>query len=182
MSNHFHLLVQVPEPRCLSRLVAGLLVAYWHHYRRRYGLVGHLFQGRFKSPAIEAEAYLLSCGRSVERNPCAAGLVGEPWAYRWSSAAAYACGAADALLAANPWYEALAAEAVGRQARWRAFVLGEDPKEAAIERQDWLIGSDAFRIQAHCEQGRTAPRTQGRPLKPSARQRGEGETAATLFS
>jgi REP element-mobilizing transposase RayT len=55
MSNHFHLLVQLPDPRRLSRLVAGLLVAYWHHYRRRYALVGHLLQGRFKSPVIEAE-------------------------------------------------------------------------------------------------------------------------------
>src|SRR6516164_553086 len=41
MSNHFHLLLQLPEARSLSRLLAGLLVAYWHHYRRRYGLVGH---------------------------------------------------------------------------------------------------------------------------------------------
>jgi hypothetical protein len=115
--------------------------------------------------------------RPLHRAQSVRGRVG-----RWSSAAAYACGAADALLAANPWYEALAADAVDRQARRRAFVLGEDPKEAAIERQDWLIGSDAFRIQAHCEQARTAPRTQGRPLKPSGRQGGEGETAGTLFS
>ncbi len=35
MANHFHLLVQLAEPRQLSRCVAGLLVAYWHHYHRR---------------------------------------------------------------------------------------------------------------------------------------------------
>ena len=51
MGNHFHLLLQLPDPRVLSRLLAGLLVAYWHHYRRRYRLVGHLFQGRCKTPA-----------------------------------------------------------------------------------------------------------------------------------
>src|SRR5438874_1334517 len=51
MDNHFHLLLRLPQPRDLSRSLAGLLVAYWHHYRRRYGLVGHLFAGRFKSPA-----------------------------------------------------------------------------------------------------------------------------------
>jgi len=56
MSNHFHLLLQLPDPRGLSRLVAGLLVAYWHHYRRHYHLVGHLFQGRFKSPASRPSA------------------------------------------------------------------------------------------------------------------------------
>src|SRR5713226_1003116 len=90
MSNHVRLLVQVPEPRLLSRMVAGLLVAYWHHYRRRYGLVGHLFQGRFKSPAVEADQYLLSCGRYIERNPLEAHLATEPWDYPWSSCPAYA--------------------------------------------------------------------------------------------
>ena len=69
MGNHFHVLLQLPDPRGVSRVMAGLLVAYWHHYRLRLGLVGHLFQGRFKSPAVEADEYLLSCGRYIERNP-----------------------------------------------------------------------------------------------------------------
>jgi putative transposase len=45
LSNHFHLLLQLPQAGRLSRMVAGLLVAYLHHYRCRYALVGHLFQG-----------------------------------------------------------------------------------------------------------------------------------------
>jgi putative transposase len=85
MDNHFHLLVQLPDARQLSRLLAGLLVAYWHHYRRRYQLVGHLFQGRCKTPAVEIESYLLSCGRYIERNPLEACMVAQPWDYRWSS-------------------------------------------------------------------------------------------------
>src|SRR5262249_20639725 len=79
MGNHFHLLLQLPDPRQLSAFVAGLLRAYVHHAHRRTGFVGHLFQGRFKSPAIEAQRYLLSCGRYVERNPLAARLVAVPW-------------------------------------------------------------------------------------------------------
>jgi putative transposase len=31
MTNHFHLLIQLPDPRQLSRLMAGLLRAYVHH-------------------------------------------------------------------------------------------------------------------------------------------------------
>jgi putative transposase len=92
MDNHFHLLMQLPQARFLSRLMAGLLVSYWHHYRRRYGLVGHLFQGRFHSPAVQAEGYLLSCGRYIERNPVEARLVKRPWEYHWSSCRAYAFG------------------------------------------------------------------------------------------
>jgi putative transposase len=54
--------------------------------------VGHLFQGRCKTPAVEADEYLLSCGRYIEWNPLEAGLVAEPWQYRWSSCRAYVKG------------------------------------------------------------------------------------------
>jgi putative transposase len=78
MSNHFHLLVQLSDPQHLSPLMAGMLRAYVHYFQGRYGFWGHLFQGRFKSPAIPCETYLLSCGRYIERNPLEAGLVTEP--------------------------------------------------------------------------------------------------------
>jgi putative transposase len=73
MDNHFHLLLRPAEPRQLSRLMAGLLLAYVRGYNRRYGFVGHAFQGRFKSPAVQRDGYSLSCGRysagSPESNP-----------------------------------------------------------------------------------------------------------------
>jgi putative transposase len=163
MQNHFHLLLQLPEPRRLSRCMAGLLVAYWHHYRRRYGLVGHLFQGRFKSPAIEADSYLLSCGRYIERNPLQMGLVAEAWQYRWSSCAAYALGKSDPLLAPNVWYESLAREPAGRIQRWREFLVGDDPKEPTIRTADWVVGGAAFRRRLHRPHGRAEPRSRGRP-------------------
>jgi putative transposase len=81
MANHFHLLRQLPDPARLSPLMAGLLRAYVHYFHRRYGFWGHLFQGRFKSPAVQCETYLLSCGRYIERNPVEAGLVKETWDY-----------------------------------------------------------------------------------------------------
>jgi putative transposase len=54
LNNHFHLLLQLPQPRHLSRLVAGLLVAYVRYVQRRYRFVGHLFQGRFKKMELGA--------------------------------------------------------------------------------------------------------------------------------
>jgi hypothetical protein len=36
---------------------------------RRHGFDGHLWHGRFKSPAIRAERYLLRCGCHVEPVP-----------------------------------------------------------------------------------------------------------------
>jgi putative transposase len=167
MGNHFHLLVQLPEAKALSRCVAGLLVAYWHYYRRRYGLVGHLFQGRFKSPAIEADEYLLSCGRYIERNPVEAEIVAEPWQYEWSSCSAYALGRPNGLLARNPWYEGLAPDPAARARRWREFILGEDAKAGAVRRDDWIIGAAAFRQQMQRTGARPTKRGRGRPIASS---------------
>ena len=72
------------RPQQLSRLRAGLLVAYLRYFQWRHGFVGHVLQGRFKGPAIDAECYLLSCGRSSERNPVAANLTQDAWEYPWS--------------------------------------------------------------------------------------------------
>ena len=151
----------------MSALLAGLLVAYWHHYRRRYGLVGHLFQGHSKTPAIETDSYLLSCGRYIERNPLVAGLVRWPWDYAWSSCRAYALGEANGLLAENPWYQELAAEPVRRQQLWQSFLLGEDAKEKEFEGSDWVLGSAG--VSAGDALWRGAPGTsQNRPAQPAA--------------
>ena len=112
MTNHFHLLLQLQRPADLSSWRAGMLRAYVHFFNRRYGFSGHLWQGRFKSPAIQ---YLLSCGRYIERNPLEVGIVIEPWQYAWSSCRAYACGTADSLLAENRYYLELAADDSSRQ-------------------------------------------------------------------
>jgi putative transposase len=85
MDNHFHVLLQLQQPRHLSPLLAGLLRAYVHHFHCRHRFVGHLWQGRFKSPVVQREGYLLTCGRYIERNPLEAGLVAAPWDYRWAS-------------------------------------------------------------------------------------------------
>jgi putative transposase len=92
MTNHFHLLVSLRDPREVSMLMAGLLQAYVHHCHRRHGFVGHRWQGRFKSPAVQCRDYLLSCGRYIECNPLEAGMVTQPWDYDWSSARVHATG------------------------------------------------------------------------------------------
>jgi putative transposase len=163
MGNHFHLLVQFGDPRQLSRCLAGMLLAYVRYANRRHGFVGHLFQGRFKSPAIEAEVYLLSCGRYIERNPLEAGLVAESWAYPWSSCRAYALGQADPLLARNPWYEELSPDPEQRCRLWREFLVGSDPKEEAVRQGDWVIGGARFRQRMQRLAARPAPRGRGRP-------------------
>jgi putative transposase len=168
MTNHFHLLVQLHDPKHVSPLMAGLLRAYVHHCHRRHGFVGHRFQGRFKSPAVQCAGYLLSCGRYIERNPLAAGLVATPWDFPWSSARWYAMGEPDALVAENPYYLELSPAIERRRQLWREFLLGEDPREEAVRRGDWAVGDDRFRRRALQELGRPAPRGRGRPRKAAA--------------
>lgn len=165
MNNHFHLLVQLDDPRLLSRLMAGLLVAYGHHYHRRYDYVGHLWQGRFKSPAVERDTYLLSCGRYIERNPLEAALVARPWDYTWSSCRCYALGQADDLLTENPCFVGLAGSAEHRQEVWREFLLGEDPKEEEARRVEGVSGDEAFHHRLRDFRGRPVQSRYGRPRK-----------------
>jgi putative transposase len=165
MTNHFHVLVQLEDPAHVSPLMAGLLRAYVHHCHRRHGFVGHRWQGRFKSPAVQCSEYLLSCGRYIERNPLEAGLVALPWEYPWSSAAAYTLGKSDGLLAENTEYLGLASSPEQREQRWRGFLLADDRGEETVRRGDWAIGDDEFRQRVLQERGRPTPRRRGRPPK-----------------
>ena len=54
MSNHYHLLVETPE----VNLVAGmkwLQGTYTERHNARHAVRGHLLQGRYKAPVVEAE-------------------------------------------------------------------------------------------------------------------------------
>jgi putative transposase len=113
----------------------------------------------------EAMGYLLSCGRYIERNPVEAGLVVEPWAYPWSSCQAYTLGEPNRLLATNPWYDQLAVRSNRRRQLWREFLLGEDPKEEVVLRQDWATGGERFRADAAQARSRAVPRGRGRRRK-----------------
>jgi putative transposase len=165
MTNHFHLLLQPEDPRKLSALMAGLLLAFVRYFHRRHGFVGHLWQGRFKSPIVQRESYWLSCGRYIERNPLEAGMAAAPWHYPWSSCAAYALGQPDPLLTEDPCYTELAPDKGRRQQLWREFLLGEDGREEAIQRGDWAVGDDAFRQRMAQVLGRPQARSRGRPRK-----------------
>jgi putative transposase len=84
MGNHYHLVLSTQAPN-LSRMMRHLNGVYTQDFNRRHGLVGHLFQGRFKAILVDTDAYLLSLCRYVERNPVAAHMVARPGDWAWSS-------------------------------------------------------------------------------------------------
>ena len=88
MGNHYHLLVETPEPN-LSMAMQWLNVSYATYFNRKQDRNGHLFQGRFKAILIDADAYLKHLSRYIHLNPVSAGLISTPGQYRWSSYPAY---------------------------------------------------------------------------------------------
>jgi putative transposase len=84
MTNHFHLVIQTPQPN-LSRGMHWLNGKYAAWVNRVHGRCGHLFQGRFHSFLIEKEAYFAEVLRYVVLNPVRAQMVARPEDYRWSS-------------------------------------------------------------------------------------------------
>ena len=84
LGNHYHLLVETPEPN-LSRGMQYLNGVYTQWFNRKHGRYGHLFQGRFKSIVVEKESYLLELARYIVLNPVRAGLARSAREWRWSS-------------------------------------------------------------------------------------------------
>lgn len=84
MGNHYHLLLETPEPN-LSWGMRQLNGTYSQRFNRRHDRVGHLFQGRFKSILVERDPHLLELIRYVVLNPVRAGLVDGPERWEWSN-------------------------------------------------------------------------------------------------
>ncbi len=157
MGNHYHLLLETPEPN-LSRGMHQLNGIYTQRFNRRYERVGHLFQGRFKSILVEKDAHLLELIRYVVLNPVRAGIAPGPGQWDWSNYLATA-----GLARAPVWLEvnwtlaqfgggALAAD------RYRQFVDAgmREPRTPWVNlRKQVFLGGDRFQraVQARINSG-----------------------------
>lgn len=84
MDNHYHLMIETPEPN-LSKGMRQLNGVYTQTYNRRHKETGHIFQGRYKAILVEKEEYLLELCRYVILNPVRAGIIKRPEEWQWSS-------------------------------------------------------------------------------------------------
>lgn len=88
MPNHVHLLIKTgEEPLELIFKRIGSRYVYW--YNLKYDRVGHLFQDRYKSEAVEDERYFRTVLRYIIQNPMKAGLEEAPGTYPFSSIFGY---------------------------------------------------------------------------------------------
>ena len=83
MDNHVHLLLRIGLPD-LSEAMRIINSSYALRFNKKYGRVGHLMQGRFKSEPIDSDEYLLTAIRYIHQNPEKAGIA-KTKDYRWSS-------------------------------------------------------------------------------------------------
>jgi len=75
MDNHFHLLVETPEPN-LGRGMQWLNTSYCVWFNRRHQRAGHLLQGRFKSIVVDPVGWGLELSRYIHLNPVRVGRFG----------------------------------------------------------------------------------------------------------
>ncbi len=125
MTNHVHLLLTPPEPEAVSQLAISLGRRYVQYINKTYRRTGTLWDGRYKSSLVHADAYLLLCQRYIELNPVRAAMVDDPAHYRWSSYRTNGLGQTDPLLMPHALYTGLGQDEAERLAAYRALFRSE---------------------------------------------------------
>ena len=88
MNNHLHLLIKAGNYE-LTKFMKKLNIKYAMYYNKAEDRYGHVFQGRFRSEAVEDEEYLFGVLRYIHNNPVKAGFTHSMLDYKWSSADNY---------------------------------------------------------------------------------------------
>lgn len=191
MNNHFHILLETPEPNLVTgmKYLLGTFSQGWNARRARRG---HVFQGRYKSvpvsAAVESPYYFRIVADYIHLNPARAklsgGKRGKLISYKWSSLPDYVRGKGPEWLVLERVLGAfeLAEDGRGRRAyvEWlekRAANEGGKVDEAAMKalRRGWYLGEPTFADRLRELVSKSAGKEPGRD--PVARAHGEAEAA-----
>ncbi|MCQ2551062.1 MAG: transposase [Clostridia bacterium] len=134
MSNHVHLLIYSEKiPEVFIKRVGCTYVPY---FNKKYERVGHLFQDRYKSEAVNNDRYLIGVVRYIHKNPQKAGICNME-SYEWSSYRDYLYGGrtkTDALL-----------DLMGGKSGFISFMNQQDSKEY-LEYTSFITEKEAVAI------------------------------------
>jgi REP element-mobilizing transposase RayT len=83
MSHHYHLAVRTGSIT-LDRPMKSLQQRYSHQFNATNRFFGPLWQGRYRAKLIDDQSYFDQLLVYIHLNPVAAGLVSDPYEYRWS--------------------------------------------------------------------------------------------------
>jgi len=193
MNNHFHLLLETPQPNLVSGM-KWLLSAYSQGWNRARMRRGHVFQGRYKAVPVNATDsdphYFKALADYIHLNPARAGLAGGKrsalLSYPWSSLPSHHKGNGPAWLESGRILRAfqLAQDGRGRRAytAWleaRAAREGGKIEEEAMEaiRRGWYLGKEGFkdRLLRMLEKPVVRAGARGHRVAGAARDHGEKE-------
>ena len=172
IDNHVHHIMVPEREDSLSKTIKEAHEEYTRYLNTKYGLVGHAWQGRFKSFPMDWD-YYVNAVRYVLQNPVRAGLVLRAEDYLWSSAAAR-CGLRDDSLITNH-------PLVNEIPNWSEWLKIEDAKANELIRRNTRtgrpLGSNEFLRRLEHQTGRTLlPRRRGpRPHRKSSQIAGNDE-------
>lgn len=107
MTNHLHILLTPDSEEGPSFLMRDLAGCYSRYFNQRYERTGPMWEGRFRSCAVDSAPYVLGCYRYIEMNPVRAGMTQSPTAYPWSSHNGNTGTRIDPLLTKHPEHAAL---------------------------------------------------------------------------
>jgi putative transposase len=165
MSNHVHLVMVPRQADAMAKTLKQTHQRYASYWNAKNRSSGHVWQGRFYSCPLDRQHFWTAL-RYTELNPVRAGLVVEPEAWAWSSAAIH-CGSIEA----NEW---LAMEKWSQRwtlSSWREYLkAGVTDSELVMVRQcthtGRPLGSERFVREMEEQTGRKlAPRKGGRPRR-----------------
>ena len=117
LPNHWHFVLWPERDGELAAFMQRLTITHvtrWQKHRGKVG-EGHLYQGRYKSFPVAADAYFYQVLRYVERNAQRAGLADRAEAWRWCSLWRRTQGTAEQRALLSPW-------PVAQPRNWRQLV------------------------------------------------------------
>lgn len=85
MTNHVHLLITPEISDGISGMMKKLGQCHVQYINRSYRRSGALWEGRYRSCLVDAQACLFQCMRYIEPNPVRAGMEIHPVDYPWSN-------------------------------------------------------------------------------------------------
>jgi putative transposase len=157
MGNHFHLMLETVDGN-LSDGMRHMNAFYSQEINRRYGLVGHLFQGRYKAILVEKESYLLELVRYVVLNPVRGKLVDAPEDWHWSSYRSVLGKQLPPSWLDTDWVlSQFAHERDIALEKYQQFVMAGIGKESPLKQTQHqiMLGGEEF-VEQHCQRLRDA--------------------------
>jgi len=142
MPTHIHFLIRTFNGHNFSDFMKRISLAYFGYYKRKYGWVGHFWQGRFKSQPVGKDEYFIQCGKYIELNPVRSNLVLKPGEYLYSSYRHYVSGVKDPILTEDFLYKDLAKYLKEQRIVYKKLVVSDLVKDAFYKRV-WGSESEA---------------------------------------